>query len=243
MGHSGTMQAPDSVHDSKAEIGTVMTYRSLRDGDALREALLNDIPTVSYGDAFRGLGLTRVSFWTQHDPAAAVVRWEGTDIDTVLERFAASADPVLARWRGQLRMWSGPVEAESFWDASRHRLLSWGTGEQGAQSVVTVYRDTREIEMYRQRFVDFDRDPSLRKLLNRVRGRQGFTRLETWHQQANGSDLVLTLLEADDLSTAMAQLLSEDNELDKRLMDLLRSTILHPAAQSSSATLLARWHA
>jgi hypothetical protein len=79
--------------------------------------------------------------------------------------------------------------------------------------------------------------------MDRVRGRQGFTRIETWHQQTNGDDVVLTLIEAHDLQSAMGQLMAEDNRLDKRLMKVMRSSLLQGQSPPPAAKLLARWHA
>jgi hypothetical protein len=213
------------------------------DADGFVSSLLNDLPNARFGDAFRELGLTNVAFWVQRDPDAAVARWEGADIGTLLERYAASSNPVLARWRGQLRVFSGPQEAESFWDASRHRLLSWGTEEHGAESEITIFREARQVDIYRQLANDFQQDPSLLGLLDRVRRRQGFTRIETWHQQNNGDDVVLTLTEAHNLKEAMAQIGAEDNELDKRTMEVVRTMLHQSAPPPPAAKLLARWHA
>jgi hypothetical protein len=228
---------------SRVGSGTILTYRTLLDVDGFCEALLSDLPSEKFGDAYRDLGLAHVSFWVQRDPDAAIARWEGRDIDTMLERFAASSNPVLARWRGQLRVFSGPQEAESFWDASRHRLLSWGTDEQGAESEITVCSEPRQVDMYRRLANEFQQDPSLFGLLDRVRRSQGFTRIETWHQQKDGDEVILNLIEAHDLKGALAQIAAENNELDKRSMKVVRAVLLQAPSPSPVATLLARWHA
>ena len=240
------MQSPSPADESpasKVEVGTILTYRTLVNAAGFVEALLSDLPSAAFGDAYRELGLTRVSFWVQRDPDAAIARWEGTDIDTLLERYAASSNPVLARWRGQLRMFSGPEEAEGFWDASRDRLLSWATGEEGAESEITIFREPRQVDMYRQLAKDFQQDASLLGLLDRVRRRQGFTRIETWHQRTGGDDVVLALTEADHMDKAMAQIATEDNELDRRTMKVVRTMLVQGAPPPPAAKLLARWHA
>ena len=230
------------VSGSEAEIGTLLTFANLVETDAFCEALLNDISSASYDEAHRSLGLTRISLWIQRDPDALITMWEGRDVETVLERYAASSNPFLGKWRGHFRVWSGPQEAESFWDASHHRLLSWATDEEGAESEVTVYRDPIQVEAYRRFCLDL-RQPALMGILDRVRRRQGFTRIETWHQRSNGNDVVLTVVEAHDLNAAIAQLRAEDNELDERVMKLVRNTILQTASPPTVAKLLARWRA
>lgn len=238
------MQPPEDlvkVSGTKAELNTVVSYRSLREADVWSEALLKDLSNESgLGDAYRSLGLTRVSFWMQRNPDAAVVMWEGIDTDTLFERISVSPNPVLGKWRGLLRMWSGPEEADSYWDASRHKLFSWAADEQGADSEVTIHRDPAQLEAYREFCLDLQQDPSLMSLLARVRQRQGFTRIEAWHQHMNGSDLVLVLREAHDLDAAMSQLVAEDNEFDKRVMELLRGSLLQQSPPPSPAKLLTR---
>lgn len=229
--------------DTEAAVGTIMTYSTFLDLDGFCESLLSDLETVSYGDALRGLGLTRVSFWIQRGPDAAMAMWEGTDIETLFDRYAASSNPVLARRRGQLRVLAGPQEAENYWEASSHRLLSWGTGEQGSESEVRVHRGPGQVETYRELALDLQTDPSLLNILDRVRRRQGFTRVETWHRQANGEDLILTLVEGHHLKDAMAQMLAEDHHLDKRVMAVVRSSLGMSSVHPPTAKLLARWHA
>lgn len=227
----------------KAEVNTVVSCRSLWKADVWSEALLKDLSSESgLGDAYRSLGLTRVSFWMQRNPDAAVVMWEGTETETLFERISVSPNPVLGKWRGLLRIWSGPEEADSYWDASHHRLFSWTTDEQGADSEVTIHRDPAQLEAYRDFCLDLQQDPSLMSLLDRVRQRQGFTRIEAWHQHMDGSDLVLVLREAHDLNAAMAQFVAEDNDFDKRVMELLRGSVLRSSPQPP-AKLLARWQA
>lgn len=231
------------VSEPNAEIGTVMTSVNLLDVKALCEALLRDLSNGAFDDVYRTMGLARVTWWIGRDPDAAVTMWEGSNIDELLEGFGTSRHPLMAKWRGLLRIWSGPEEANGFWEASRHRLLSWATEEEGAESEVMVFQDPRQVEMYRQQSLDFQQDPSLRRLLDRVRREQGFTRIETWHQRTSENDTVLTLVEAHDLKAAVSRFMSEDNELDRRLMDLMRKTILQGASPPPAAKLLARWRA
>lgn len=233
----------DEVTEVKSALGTVMTYRPLLDADGWQEALLADISTAPFADAYRSLGLTGVSFWLQRNPDAAMARWEGTDVDTLLDRYAVSPHPVLSRWRGQLRTLSGPVEAENFWNASHHRLFSWSSEEEGAQSEITVYRKQKDIEAFQRLSLDFQHDPSLLKLFERVRRHQGFTRIETWHQHTDDGEAVLTLFEAHDLGAAMAQRAAEGNRLDQRIMQVERKTLFHQDRVTPVAKLFARWRA
>ena len=224
-------------------MGTLLTSVNFVDIDAVYEAILNDISSAAYDEAARSLELTRATYWIQRDLRVVLTMWEGAHIDTFLERLGSSTNPFLGRWRGLLRLWSGPEEADHFWEASRHRLLCWGTEEQGAESEVTIWRDTAFVDLYRQESLDFEHNPSMRKLLDRVRRDQGFTRIETWHQEVNGEDIVLTLVEAHDLKAAMSRLAAEDNELDKRLMNLVRAALVKASAPPRAAQLFARWQA
>ena len=233
----------EKVSRASTQVGTLLTCGLLLDAEGWREATLSDISSGSFDDAYRGLGLTHAAFWIQRNPDVAVAMWEGADIDTFFERFDESSHPVIAKWRGLLRMFSGPQEAENFWDASHHRLLAWSTGEQGAESEVVIYREPRQVDAYRRLAEDFAQDASLMGILDRLRRRQGFTRIETWHQRTKGDDILLTLVEAHDLNASMAQLMAEDNELDRRTMAVVRSTLLHSESPPPAAELLARWHA
>jgi hypothetical protein len=231
-----------NASEPKADVGTLLTSASLRDTDAFCEALVSDRSTVSYDEAHRSLGLTRVSTWVQREPGAAVTMWEGPHMDTLLERVASSPNPFLARWRGQHRMWGGPEEVNQFWDASRHRLLSWMTDEQGAESVLMTYRDPGQVEMYRRLADELRQDPALWSIFGRIRQRQGFTRIETWHQESLAGATLLILTEAHDLGAGISQIMAEDNDLDRRTMEMMRST-LHQLPPPPTATLLARWDA
>lgn len=233
----------EKMSEKNAEVGTILTSGLVLDPEGWREATLGDISTESFDDAYRSLGLTHAAFWIQRDPNVAVAMWEGADIDTFFERFAASSHPVVAKWRGLLRTFSGPEEAENFWDASHHRLFSWATEEEGAESEVTIYRDPSQVEAFRRLANDFQQDPALMSLVDRVRRRQGYSRIETWHQQSNGDDIVLTLFEGHDLNAAMTQIAAEDNELDRRTMKLIRNTFLQTQSPPPVAKLLARWRA
>lgn len=233
----------DEIAEPKGTVGTLLTSTNLVDTDAFCKTLLGDIATLNYDVACRSLGLTRLSFWLQRDPDAVITMWEGSDIDSILERLAASSDPIVARWRGQLRVYAGPQEAENLWEAKRHRLFSWATDEQGTDSEFMIYRNPTQVEAYRRLARDFEQDPSLKSIVDRVRRRQGFTRLETWHQQSSGDGILLTLFEAHDLKDAMAQVVAEDNELDKQSMRVMRSTFLRELSPPPAAKLLTRWQA
>jgi hypothetical protein len=99
-----------------------------------------------------------------------------------------------------------------------------------------IYREPKEVEAYWQLSEDFQQDPSLMGILDRVRRRQGFTRIETWRQKTDDEDLLLTIVEAHDLKEASAQMAEETNELDMRIMKVVRNA-------GSPATFLVRWDA
>lgn len=238
-----TSRSTDKMLEPKADVGTFLTSISLVDVDGFCEALLSDIPSARYDEACRGLGFTHVSYWIQRDPDAVVLMCEGKDTDTFMERFAASPDPFLAKWRGLIRVFAGPEGADSFWDASNHRLFFWESGELGAQSEIRIYREPKQVAAFLQDSLDFRHDPSLFKLYDRVRRSQGFTRIETWHQETSGQDVVLELFEAHDLSVAMEQRAAANNRLDERVMHVERATLLEGDAPMSLAKLLARWNA
>ena len=229
--------------EPKTEIGSMLTYRPLLNVEGMSEAILKDIAEESFSDALRSLGLTRVSFWIQRAPDASVVMWEGAEIETLYQRWAASSNLVISRWRGLLRMFSGPEVADGLWTASRDRLFSWATGEDGAESELMIFREPKQVEKYLQLARDYQRDPSLLGIVDRVRRRQGFTRIEKWHQKTNDGDVILTLFEAHQLDAAMAQRAAEENRLDQRIVAIDRATLLAGDSHSHSAKLLARWHA
>ena len=220
----------------------MLTYRALRDIARYKEAILSDFSTSAFGDAFRGLGLVRVSVWLQHDPPASVTRWEGTDIDTLSARSAASKNPVIAKWRGLMRVFSDPSEVERYWDASRRCLFSWTAEKEGRESEITVFRNPHDVEAYLEAATHFQNDPELLKILDRVRRRQGFTRIETWHQASQDQSLILVLMEADDLKAALVRTCEEEEELVGRILKPERSMIVDPALAPPAAKLLAQWH-
>lgn len=243
MGTSGSETRLRSKVAHAQGSGTILTYRPLLQADRLCEAVLNDVPNPEYGDAFRGLGLTKVSFWIQRNPDAAMVRWEGADIDSLFDRFETSPNQVLAKWRGLLRVFSGPVVADGYWNAPRHRVFCWTTGEEGEESEIMVHRQPKRVEAFLELADNFQSDPSLLGILDRVRRSQGFTRIETWHQRTNEEDVMLTLVEAHDLKDARAQMEAETNELDQRTMQVVRSSMLEPSIAQFAAKLLTTWRA
>lgn len=223
--------------------GSILVHWSIRDVTGWKQAVLPDFSSPAFGDALRGLGVERLTLWFQEDPPAAVARYDGTDMDTMLERAAVSSDRVIARWRGLMALFSDPSAVDTFWDASVHQLFSWSTEREGRESEMTVIRNDNQIEAYLDMANDFQNDPSLFKIVDRVRRHQGFTRIETWHQQVDGRNVILVLMEADDLQGAIAALWEENNALDRRIMKLARSMINDPSLAPPVAKLLARWQA
>lgn len=222
---------------------TILTSTNLVDAEAFCEALIREVSSAGYDELCRGLGLTRVSYWLDRGPDVVVTMWEGRDVHGIVEYLATSSDPVVAKWRGLMRMWAGPGEMDRFWDAERHRLLSWATEEQGAESELIIERNPKRVDAYVRLARDFQNDPSLFLLLGKVRGRQGLTRIELWHESASGQEILLNLVEGHDLKGSMAQIMAEENELDQRTMEVVRSTFQQSDKLPPTAKLLARWQA
>jgi hypothetical protein len=225
-------------------VGTMMTYRGLVRADEYCEAVLSDLPSGLLDDPLRALEVTRLSVWVQRHPDAAIVRWEGKHIDSVLERFGASDDPMLVRWRGMLRAFSGSAEMDSYWDASRHRIFSWAKIEARHESEIKVFRCTSEVEALLSLYRDVQSDPAHFRIFERIRGGQGVTRVEAWTQQRGEETLFLNLIEARDLESAHAAMEAETNEFDRRLMKTRRAALKGPPLSGGVvAKLLIDWQA
>jgi hypothetical protein len=225
-------------------VGTMMTYRGLVRPDEYCKAVLSDLPTGRLDAPLSALEVTRLSVWVQRHPDAAIVRWEGKHIDSVLERFGASDDPTLAKWRGMLRTFSGSAEMDSYWDASRHRIFSWGKDEARHDSEIKVFRCTSEIEALLSLYRDVQSDPAHFRIFERIREGQGVTRVEAWTQQSGEETLFLNLVEARDLGSAYAAMEGETNEFDRRVMKTRRAALKGPPMSGGAvAKLLIDWRA
>lgn len=226
-------------------MGTILTYRGLAQVEAYSDAIRADVSKKSFGDALRDLGVTRLSFWVQRDPDASLVRWEGTEIDSVLQRYETSSNRELARWRGLLRVFSGPEEAESYWDASRHRIFSWASQNgESEQREIKVFPATDDIEALSALYRDIQNDPGLLSDFERIRMDQGFTRIEAWTQEIAGEVLLLNLFEAHNLDSAYSSIEAEHHDLDRRIMKTRRTALKGPPLRSVPAgKLIADWRA
>lgn len=226
------------------EVGTMLTYRGLVRPDEYCKAVLSDLPTGRLDDPLRELEVTGLTVWVQRVPDAAIVRWEGNHIDSVLERLSASRDATLARWRGMLRVFSGPTEMDSYWDAARHRIFSWASDEARHESEIKVFRCTGEVEALSRLYRDVEADPAHLGIFERIRREQGITRVEAWIQKRGEETLFLNLIEARDLESAYAAMESESNEFDRRLMKTRRAALEGPPLKGQSgAKLLIDWRA
>lgn len=222
----------------------MMTYRGLVQTDQYCEAVLRDLPTGILDDPLRALEVTRLSVWVQRAPDAAIVRWEGKNIDSVLERFAASDDPTLTKWRGMLRAFSGSAEMDTYWDASRHRIFSWAADEARHESEIKVFRCTSEVDALHNLYRDVQSDPAHFRIFERIRQGQGITRVEAWIQQRGEETLFLNLIEARDLGNAYAAMEAETNEFDRRIMKTRRAALKGPPLSGGAAAkLLIDWRA
>ena len=228
--------------DAKAVVGTTMTYRSLLKADAFSEGILSDISNGNLDDALHSLGLKRYSIWIHRDPDAEVSMWEGTEIDTLLERFGTSSHPVLARWRDEFRVLSGPEAAENFWDASRQGLFSWTADQEGEDSRIRVFRGTAEVQALVRLFEDIGNDAAHLRIFDRIRRDQGFTRIEMWTQQVGEETLLLNLYEGHNLERSLSLLEAESNRFDKRMMQARRAAERGPRGLAQpAAKLLVDW--
>ena len=219
-----------------------MTYRGLVQPDEYCEAVLSDLPTGRLDHSLRTLEVTRLSVWVQRTPDATIVRWEGRHIDLALARLGASRDPMLARWRGMLRVFSGPAEMDSYWDAERHRVFSWAADDPGPESEIKVFRCTDEVEALLQLYRDIRSDPAHLGVFERIRRGQGITGVEAWIQKRGEETLLLNLVEARDLRSAYAAIEAETNEFDRRIMKTRRAALKGPPLGAGpGAKLLTDW--
>ena len=226
-------------------MGTILTFRKLKQIEAYSEAIRTDTAREAFGDALRDLGVTRLSFWVQRDPDASLARWEGEEIESVLRRYSASSNRELARWRGLLRVYSGPDEAESYWDAARHRIFSWEAGlKEGVESEIKVFRATDDIQALMDLYRGIENDPASFADFERIRTSQGFTRVEAWTQKIGSEILLLNLFEANDLDSAYSSVEAEEHDLDRRIMEIRRKAVKGPSLRTTpAARLIADWHA
>lgn len=208
--------------------------------DAIREAALHPDLDVS----LREFGLQRLSVWLHRSPTMALFRWEGPGMDVGLERFATTDIPLLALWRGLLRVYAGPDELDRVWDSHFERLFSWESGTTGGQTQLQVFRGGSQVGVFLDAARHVESVPAVRDVFAEVRSAQGFTRVETWHQKTDEEDLVLTLLEGDDLEASLNKVEARSNVFDQRVMEIREAAFVGPAFKKQPpAELLLDWGA
>ena len=211
--------------------------------DELRAAALADQDSGELERAYGPLGISRVSSWVQKRPDYLTVMWEGMNLLDAIKETAVSDDPHFAKWRGLTRIYAGPDPAQAFWDASRHRIFEWSTGERGRDSEARVFHGTESIEEYLRFVQDVQNDPNLHAEFDRIRREQAFTRAELWHQTSGGQDVVISLWEAHDMDAAIAKVLARRTPLDERILEIRRIALSEGAVSDDRPELVMDWRA
>jgi hypothetical protein len=223
--------------------GAVLFSFPLLRSDDYRQALTADRATSEFDHAHRSLGLTRVMTWVQRDPNYAIIRWEGASVLDALAISATTTDPLMGKWRGLIRAFSGADAAGSVWDASRRQVFSWSTGEDGPETSVRLLRGTKLVTEYLETMEDFGSDPALLGVFNRIRRRQGFTRLEVWHQRLGVDDIVLWFATGSDLEAAYADIFEGKSQFDQRVGKLVAASLNVDDPPGGKPELIVDWRA
>jgi hypothetical protein len=226
-----------------AQVESLLLSVPLKDPEGCREAALADRGTPELDAAHRSLGFTRLVAWIQHDPAYAIVLWEGDDVHGLSERTATTNDAFFARWRGLLRVFAGEKGEEALWDSSAHRVFSWTSGEDGPEASVRLFHGSSLVTEYLSTMRDFGSDPALLGVFDRIRRRQGFTRLEVWHQTLGQDEVVLWLAEGRDLEAAYAEIFEGKYDFDRRVSKLVRASLNVSDPSIGKPELIVDWRA
>jgi hypothetical protein len=211
--------------------------------DEYRQALMADRDTSEFDHAHRGLGLTRVMTWVQRDPHYAIIRWEGESVLDALASSATTTDPLMGKWRGLIRAFSGIDAAGSVWDASRRQVFSWNTEVEGPETSVRLLHGTKVVTEYLETMEDFSSDPALLGVFDRIRRRQGFTRLEAWHQKIGDDDIVLWFATGSGLEAAYADIFEGKNPFDQRVGKLVAASLNINDPPGGKPELIVDWRA
>jgi hypothetical protein len=208
-----------------------------------RKALLNDRDSPEFDRAHREAGAWHVMTWVHPEPPYAIIRWQGPDVLDSLARTATSQDPFMARWRGLIRMYSGPEGAGGVWDSSRHQVFLWELGEEGPEADIRIFHGTSAVHEYIKMLADINENPALQKLYDRIRRQQGVTRVEIWHQQLGEEEVVMRLVEGHDLDAAFREVTEEKIDFDQRINRVARAGLEQAATSRSQAELIVNWKA
>jgi hypothetical protein len=206
-----------------------------------RDALLADADSPEFDRAHREAGATRVMTWVQPEPPYAVIRWQGPNILDAVARTETSLDPFIARWRGLIRMYSGPVGAEGVWDSAKHQVFFWDSQEEGTQADMRIFHGTFAVREYLNMLADINQNPALEKLYDRIRRQQRVTRVEIWHQQLGDEEVIMRLVEGHDLDGAFEQVTEEKIDFDQRINRIARAALDPTATNRSKAELIVDW--
>jgi hypothetical protein len=215
----------------------------LKDPGGYREAAIADQGTPELDEACRALGCSRVLTWVQQEPAYLIVRWEGEHVLDSVARTATADNPFIARWRGLIRVFAGEAGEEALWDASHHRVFSWTSGEEGPETSVRLFHGSAIVPAYLRAMEDFGGDPALLGVFDRIRRRQGFTRLEVWHQKLGEDDVVIWLAEGRDLVGAYAEIFEGRNDFDRRIRKLVGASLNVSDPSAGMPELVLDWRA
>jgi len=221
----------------------VLLSLPLRDPEGYRQAAIADQGTPELDEACRDLGCSRLMTWVQSDPGYAIVRWEGEHVLDSVARTATADNPFIARWRGLIRVFAGEAGAEALWDASHHRVFAWASGEEGPETSVRLFHGSAVVPAYLRTMEDFGSDPALLGVFDRIRRRQGFTRLEVWHQRLGEDDVVMWLAEGSDLTAAYEEIFEGKNEFDRRVRKVVRASFNVSDPSGSMPELVLDWRA
>lgn len=211
--------------------------------EGLREDARADQGKQGLDRAYTKLGITRVTSWLQHEPTYLTVLWEGERLAEAAQLTAVSDDPHFAKWRGLTRIYAGPEPADMFWEASRHRILSWSTGERAAEAEARVFEGGPVVDQCLGCARDIQTDDVLTDSFDTLNRNQGFTRVEVWHQESRGEDVLIGLWEAHDLARATTEIRVDEAELDDRVLAVHRLGLLGKSAGHRAPEILLDWRA
>ena len=150
----------------------------------------------------------------------------------------------MSKWRGLVRIFAGPAQAEGVWQLeSHHHVFSWTTGEEAADVDVRIFHGSPVVNQFLTLLADIKGDPPLLSIYDRIHRRQGITRIEVWHQNIEDEDVILRVLEGHDLDATFAEMAAGKTELDRRIRDLEVATLGKSHLYRSQAELLVDWRA
>ena len=211
--------------------------------DELRAAAIVDNESAELDRAYLPLGVTRVTTWIQRHPPYLTVLWEGRNLLDAVKQTAVSDDPHFSRWRGLTRIYAGPDSADAFWEATRHRIFAWSSGECGRDRQARVLHGTSSIAEYLKFVQDVQNDAQLLAEFDQLRTSQGFTRSELWHQSTGDQDVVISYWEAHDMAAAIAKVEERTSELDERILRIRRSALGKGALSEDLPEIVLDWQA